>query len=114
MSEEVLQLYSQALAVMSGILFWAGFLIFGFIARRYSTVFNKPTFHTLLMTAPSGILVYSVLLVLKSSLFVKNPDISWGIQTAAYIFLLLSAVLCLAAILKFGGVLNELLKYKGQ
>jgi hypothetical protein len=114
MSEEVLQIYSQALAVLGGILFWAGFLIFGFIARRYSSVFNKPTFHTLLMTAPSGILAYSVLLILKGSLFVKDPDISGGIQAAAYIFLLVSAALCLAAILKFGSVLNELLKDRGQ
>lgn len=114
MSEEVLQIYSQALAVLSGILFWAGFLIFGFIARRYSRVFNKSTFHTLLMTAPSGILAYSVLLILKSSLFVRNPGISWGLQVAAYIFLLLSSALCLAATLKFAGVLNELMKYGGK
>lgn len=113
MTDETLQLYSYLIAVISGILFWAGFLIFGFIARRYSSVFNKPTFHGLLMTAPSGILIYSVLLILKSSLFIKSPEMSAVIQVAAYSFLSLSAVLCLAGILKFNRLIDELLKYKG-
>jgi hypothetical protein len=113
MSEETLQLYSHAMAVLAGILFWAGFLMFGFIARRYHVVFNKSTFHTLLMTAPSGILIYSVLLIMKSSLFVRNPDLSNLIQAVAYVSLILSASLCLAGILKFNRLLNELLKYKG-
>jgi hypothetical protein len=114
MTEETLQLYSYLIAVVSGILFWAGFLVFGFIARRYSSVFNKPTFHGLLMTAPSGILVYSILLILKSSLFVKNPAVSEAIQVTAYAFLALSGALCLAGILKFNRLIDELLKYKGQ
>lgn len=113
MGEETLQLYSYLIAVVSGILFWAGFLIFGFIARRYSSVFNKPTFHGLLMFAPSGILIYSVLLILKSSLFIKSPELSGVIQITAYSFLVLSAALCLAGILKFNRLIDELLKYKG-
>ena len=114
MTEETLQIYSYLAAVISGILFWVGFLVFGFIARRYSSVFNKPTFHGLLMTAPSGILAYSVLLILKSSLFVKSPELSNAIQVAACIFLALSGALCLAGILKFNRLVDELLKYKGQ
>jgi hypothetical protein len=113
MTDETLQLYSYLIAVVSGILFWAGFLIFGFIARRYSSVFNKPTFHALLMTAPSGILIYSVLLILKSSLFIKSPEMSAVIQVTAYSFLALSGALCLAGILKFNRLIDELLKYKG-
>ena len=112
MGEEALQLYSQGLAVAAGLIFWAGFMVFGFIARRYHVVFNKQTFHGLLMSAPSGILLYSVLLIMKTSLFVKNADISEAIQTAAYISLILSASLCLAGILKFNKLLDELLKYK--
>jgi hypothetical protein len=113
MTEQAIQLYSHSLAVLSGILFWAGFLIFGFIARRYSSVFNKQTFYGLLMTAPSGILMYSVLLILKSSMFVKSPELSNIIQITAYSFLGLSAVLCLIGILKFNRLIDELLKYKG-
>lgn len=113
MNEQATQLYSSLLAVLSGIIFWAGFLVFGFIARRYSSVFNKQTFYGLLMTAPSGILIYSVLLILKSSLFVKSPEISSVIQITAYSFLVISAALCLAGILKFNKLIDELLKYKG-
>jgi hypothetical protein len=113
MNETTIQLYSSLLAVVSGIVFWAGFLIFGFIARRYSSVFNRPTFYGLLMTAPSGILVYSVLLILKSSLFIKSPELGGMIQVAAYVCLVVSGALCLAAIMKFNRLLDELLKYKG-
>jgi hypothetical protein len=112
MAEESLQVYSYVMAVLSGIIFWAGFLIFGFIARRYSVVFNKSTFHVLLMTAPSGILLYSILLILRTSFFVKSPDVGSVIQIAAYLFFLLSAVICLAGVLKFNKLIDEVTKYK--
>ena len=114
MTEETLQIYSYLAAVVSGVLFWAGFLVFGFIARRYNSVFNKPTYHGFLMTAPSGILAYSMLMILKSSLFVKSPELSDIIQVSAYVLLAISGVFCLAGILKFGRLIDELLKYKGK
>ncbi len=111
--EEFLQVYSYGAAVVSGILFWAGFLVFGFIARRYHVVFNRSTFHSVLMAAPSGILIYALLLVFRASFFIKDPDAGAALQVAAYIFLLISAVLCLAGIIKFNLLVKELLKYKG-
>lgn len=113
MAEDSLQLYSYLMAVASGIVFWTGFMIFGLIARRYSSVFNKATFYGLLMAAPSGILIYSILLLLKSSLFIKNAELGNAIQLAAYFFLVLSGALCLAGILKFNRLIDELQKYKG-
>ncbi len=113
MTEEALQLYSHVMAFMSGILFWAAFLVFGFIARRYKVVFNKETYHGLLMTAPSGILIYAILMILRSSMFIKQAQINDAIQITAYVFLLGSALLCLAGILKFGRLIDELQKYKG-
>jgi hypothetical protein len=113
MSDQVLQLYINVTAILSGILFWAGFLVFGFIAKRYHVVFNKTTFHGLLMTAPSGILAYSVLMIIKSSMLLKDAAVNNAIQLTAYGFLLASAVLCLFAIIKFSGLIDELLKYKG-
>jgi len=112
MTEETLQVYSYTMAVLSGVVFWAGFLVFGFIARRYSVVFNRSTFHPVLMGAPLGILIYAVLLVFRSSVFLKSPEAANGVQFAAYIFLFLSAVLCLAGIVKFYLLISELMKYK--
>jgi hypothetical protein len=112
MAVDLMQLYTNMSAVASGIFFWAAFLIFGFIARRYSTVFKKATFYTALMIAPSGILLYSVLIMIKSSPLVKSAAANAAIQTTACGLLFLSAVFCLAGILKFNSLLNELLKYK--
>ena len=112
MNEQVLQAYVYTAGVLGGILFWVGFLIFGFIARRYNVVFNKPTFHGLLMTAPSGILLYSILLIIKTTL--KSTQASDVIQITAYILLIISAVLCLFGIYKFNSLLTKLMKYKGK
>jgi hypothetical protein len=113
MREEMLQIYTNGAAFLSGIIFWAGFMVFGFIARRYNMVFNKSTFHGLLMVAPSGILIYSVLMVIKFSAVIKDPAVNNVLQWAAYIFLFLSAALCLFAIIKFSRLLDSLLKYEG-
>ncbi|MCE5299794.1 MAG: hypothetical protein LLG37_02835 [Spirochaetia bacterium] len=113
MSEEAMQVYSHIAVVSAGVLFWAGFMVFGFIAGRYTKVFNRETFSGLLMTAPSGILIYAILMLLRSSTMVKSQQFNDGLQVAAYVFLLVSAVLCLAGMIKFGKLLDELLKYKG-
>ncbi|MGD0566653.1 MAG: hypothetical protein ABSA34_04890 [Candidatus Goldiibacteriota bacterium] len=114
MSDNLAQLLINAEAVASGILFWAGFLVFGFIARRYSVVFKRATFHTLLMTAPSGILLYALLMMIKSSPVIKDASTNMIIQDSAYGVLLISAVFCLAGIIKFNSLIDELLKYKEQ
>lgn len=112
--EQYLQLYNYLAAVFSGIFFWIGFLLLGFIAKRYSKVFNKKTFYTLLLMAPSGILLYSILLILKTSLIIKDVKINEFIQIIAYIFFVFSAILCFIAVYKFNKVLNELIKYEGK
>jgi hypothetical protein len=114
MAEDTLQAYSYIMAVLSGIGFWAAFFMFGFVARRYTAVFNRKTYYGLMMAAPSGILVYSIVLVLKTSLFVKDAKINEAIQDVAYVFLFLSAALCLFALLKFNRLLDELSGYKGK
>ena len=114
MTDDLIQLYINAAAVASGIFFWAGFLVFGFIARRYSLVFKRATFHTSLMIAPSGILLYAVLMMIKSSPMIKDPAANMIIQGAACGLLFISAVFCLAGILKFNSLIDELLKYKEQ
>ena len=113
MNAENMQVYINAAAIASGVLFWAGFLVFGVIARRYHVVFNKNTFHILLMAAPSGILAYSVLMALKSSALIKTAAVNSAVQTSAYALLFISCLLCLISIIKFGMLVTELQKYKG-
>ena len=113
MNAENTLIYINAAAITGGVVFWAAFLIFGLIARRYHVVFNKNTFHTLLMAAPSGILAYSVLMAVKSSALLKTAALNSGIQTCAYVLLFISCLLCLVSIIKFGMLINELQKYKG-
>jgi len=113
MTEELLQAYSLVTAVAGGLFFWIGFIIFGITARRYSVVFNKATYYGLMMSAPSGILIYSLLLIFRSAVFTKNPDINFWIQVFAYVFLLLSSFLCLISVLKLNKLIDELKKYRG-
>jgi len=113
MNAENTQIYINAAAIAGGVIFWAAFLIFGMIARRYHVVFNKNTFHTLLIAAPSGILAYSLLMAVKSAVIIKTAALNSGIQTCAYVLLFISCFLCLISIIKFGMLINELQKYKG-
>ncbi len=110
--EQILQVYNSLSLVMSGILFWAGFLIFGFNAKRYSRVFNKNTFYVLLLIAPSGILIYSILLIFRTSLIVKDTKINDIFLIIAYLFFVLSSLFCFISVFKFNKILNELLKYQ--
>ncbi len=110
--EQALQVYNSLSLVTSGILFWSGFLIFGFIAKRYSKVFNKNTFYALLLIAPSGILIYSILLIFRASLIVKDAKINDIILIIAYLFFVLSSLFCFISVFKFNKILNELLKYE--
>ncbi|MCX7698345.1 MAG: hypothetical protein N2114_02630, partial [Candidatus Goldbacteria bacterium] len=109
--EQTLQFYTHIISIISGLLFWAGFFILGMIAYRYSKVFNKQTFYIFLMTAPSGILIYSLLLIIKISITATNPEINNIIQIIAYVFFVISVFFVLISILKFNSVLNALLKY---
>jgi hypothetical protein len=110
--EQALQFYSHVVAIISGLFFWAGFFIFGIIAYRYSKVFNKQTFYLFMMLAPSGILLYSILLIIKISVGQGNFGLNNAIQIAAYLFFALSAALTLISVVKFNDVLNALMKYK--
>ncbi|MFP4466194.1 MAG: hypothetical protein ACLFP1_04010 [Candidatus Goldiibacteriota bacterium] len=108
-----MQIASHLFSVFGGMFFWAAFFVFGLIARRYSIVFNKQTYYMLLMLAPSGILVYSILLIMKTSVLIKDPAAGNILQLAAYGFLLISGIICFAGIWKFNRLLTKLIQYKG-
>ncbi len=112
--EQTLQLYTYIISIMSGLLFWVGFFIIGIIAYKYSRVFNKQTFYIFMMAAPSGILLYSLLLIVKISFASSNPQLNNIIQIIAYLFFIISVFLTLISILRFNNILDMLLKYKGE
>lgn len=111
---QTLQFYSHIIAILSGIIFWIGFFIFGMIAYRYSKVFNKQTFYLFMMIAPSGILLYSLLLIIKISVTYNNPALNNIIQIMAYLFFVLSVFLTFISVLKFNSILDSLLKYREE
>lgn len=113
MNSEFLLTYGNVAAVASAFLFWAGFFIFGLVAKRYHTVFNRSTFHILIMAAPSGILLYAFLILARAAFFSKDAAAAAFLQNTGYAALLISAVLCLAGVMKFNALIGELLKYRG-
>ena len=90
MSEELLRDLSNYLAVLGGLALWIGFLALGLVAKRYEGVFGRPTGWLFLTIAPSGVLVYALLVVVKIS--------RGGVaeELIAYLALALSGLLCLA------------------
>lgn len=111
MTNEAINVFSDAMALLSGVLFWLAFVIFGFIARRYSAVFSKKTYYGLMMLAPSGILVYSALLVVKRYVLFRYPAAGEVAQLAAYVFLFVSAAFTLWAVMNFNRLLDALSRY---
>ncbi len=114
MDSEFLSVYGNAAAVASAVLFWAGFLVFGLVAKRYNVVFNRSTFHALIMAAPSGILLYALLILARGAFFSNDAAVAAFLQNAGYAALLISAVSCLAGVMKFNALIGELLKYRGE
>ena len=104
MSEELLKNLSDYLALLGGLTFWLGFLALGLVAKRYETVFRKSTAWLFLALAPSGVLLYALLVVVRIS------ETGMVEKLVAYFALALSGLLCLAGAARFHGVLTMLVK----
>ena len=111
MTGEAMNVFSDAAALASGVFFWLAFVIFGMIAKRYAAVFSKRTYYGLMMVAPSGILVYSALIVIKRIFLANSAAAGEAVQVAAYIFLFLSAAFTLLTVMNFSRLLDALSRY---
>lgn len=96
----------NTLTVAGALLLWAGFFLLGVIARRYETVFRKGTGWRSLMMAPSGILVYVLLVVLRLAPGPSEKGEFW--ETFAYVCLLVSAGFTLYTVERFHRLVRRL------
>jgi hypothetical protein len=98
---------SYLVAVFGSIVLWISYALFGLITRRYRQVFGRATYSTLIIAAPSGLLVYTLFLLLKATPVLENREIAAGAQWIAYLALVASGFFCLVGVAKFAGVLRQ-------
>jgi hypothetical protein len=101
---------SYVVAVFGSILLWVSYACFGLISRRYQQVFGRTTYHTLIMLAPSGLLVYTVFLILKATPVLEDPWLAQRAQWIAYLALVASGLCCLVGVARFASVLRQVTK----
>ncbi len=106
MQEQVWEAASYLVAILGSLSLWISYAIFGLIARRYHQVFNRLTYHTLLFSAPTGLLIYTLFLVFKATPLLADPKLADLAQWLAYFALLASGLLCLLGAVKFSSVLS--------
>jgi hypothetical protein len=97
---------SYLMAIFGSIFMWINYALFGLIARRYGQVFGKVTYSTLLILAPTGLLVYTLFLIFKATPLLSDPDLAAITQWVAYLALLASGFFCLVGIGRFSRVLT--------
>ncbi|NTV53193.1 MAG: hypothetical protein HGA76_09320 [Candidatus Firestonebacteria bacterium] len=98
---------SYLVAVFGSIVLWISYALFGLITRRYKQVFGRATYSVLIIAAPSGLLVYTLFLILKATPVLENPAVAGGAQWIAYLALVASGLFCLIGVGKFAGVLRQ-------
>jgi hypothetical protein len=106
MPEQIWEAASYLVAILGSICLWVSYALFGLIARRYRQVFNRLTYSTLLIAAPTGILVYTLFLIFKATPLLNDPKLAGLAQWVAYIALLASGLFCLVGTIKFSSVLS--------
>ncbi len=108
MAGDIWEAGSYVVAVFGSIVLWVSYALFGLITRRYRQVFGRATFSTLVMLAPSGLLVYTLFLLLKATPLLENPQLAAPAQWVAYLSLFLSGLLCLIGVGRFSRVLSHI------
>ncbi len=94
--------------VIGAVSLWGTFILLALIARRYELVFHRPTKWQYMLIAPSGILIYAVLLTLAYTQGKVIMPISQ--RWVAYIAFLMSGVLSLGGALQFMHLILPALK----
>lgn len=97
---------SYLVSVAGSIVLWVSYALFGLITRRYQQVFGRSTYSTLIILAPSGLLVYTFFLVLKATPVLQDPLLAQRAQWVAYLALLASGLFCLVGVARFASVLR--------
>ncbi len=107
MNEQMWEAASYLVAIFGSILLWINYALFGLIARRYGQVFGKITYSSLLILAPTGLLVYTLFLILKATPLLQDAQAAQVAEWVAYLALVASGFFCLLGIARFSGVLGQ-------
>jgi len=91
------------LAVCGGLCLWGAFLCLALVARRYEVIFQRMTQWRLMALAPSGLLVYCLLVVVG-----VGSGGNEAARSVAYWLLFISGFLCLVAARRFAMILVSL------
>ncbi len=113
MSEQVWEGASYLVAIAGSLLLWINYALVGLVARRYGQVFQRSTYSTLLMLAPTGLLIYTLYLIFKATPLLNDPKLAAFAQLLAYLALLASGCLCLLGVGRFASVLGTVLRPDG-
>jgi hypothetical protein len=100
----------KVLSFLGALLLWIGFFLLGIIARRYEVVFKQWTGWKSLMFAPSGILIYVIVISAQYLALSSSPDLQKVLDAVAYGSLLLSSGACLWVVHRFHSVLIRILE----
>lgn len=114
MTGQIWEASSYLVAVFGSIVLWISYALFGLIARRYSQVFGRATYSTLLILSPSGLLVYTLFLILKATPVLEDPQVANLAQWGAYLALLISGLSCLAGVARFASVLSQVTRPQAE
>jgi hypothetical protein len=109
MNANFLETLSSLIAIAGALLLWVSYVILGLIASRYQRVFHQNTMGQLLMVAPTGILIYSCFLILKTTPLVDDPGLLAVCQWIAYLALCASGVLCAWGTQRFARVYKSIM-----
>lgn len=110
MNEQLWEGASYLVAIGGSLLLWVNYALVGLIARRYGQVFQRATYSTLLILAPTGLLVYTLFLIFKATPLLADPKLAAFAQLLAYLCLLASGFFCLLGVGRFASVLGRVLK----
>lgn len=110
MEGQIWEAASYLVSVFGSICLWISYALFGLITRRYQQVFGRATYSTLIILAPSGLLLYTFFLILKATPALDNPVLAARAQWVAYLALVASGLLCLVGVARFASVLRQVMR----
>ena len=107
MSYESLSQWGDIFALSGSIIIWFGLIIFGYIAKKYETMFGKKTNWIIYVLAPTGVLLYAIIMAYYYTTIGSLPKktLLLGLtvfpQITAYALTFLSALFILWCSLNF-------------
>ncbi len=107
MENQIWETVGYLVAIVGAFCLWINYALFGLVARRYRQVFGCTTYSTLLILAPTGLLIYTLFLLFKATPLLNDPQIASLAQWGGHLSLLASGFFCLIGTARFSHVLSK-------